>query len=69
MEDAEDLITLSDNLNLTGSNNATVMGYAGKYFKLTQDINFSGKTFYGIGVKTQHAFMGNFDGQGYTIKI
>ena len=48
--------------------------FAGKYFKLTADIDLSGKAWIGIGMMynaatdVNHGFAGNFDGNGYVIE-
>ncbi len=49
---------------------------AGRYYKLTRDIDLAaygagyngGKGWLPIGVKSGHAFLGNFDGGGYAIR-
>jgi len=41
--------------------------YAGKYFKLMNDINLGNQNWTRIGDTSNHAFKGTFDGDGHTI--
>jgi len=49
--------------NVNNGNN-----YSGKYFKLTSDIDLSGKEWVPIGKDYNHRFMGNFDGDNFKIE-
>ncbi|MBQ7376131.1 MAG: hypothetical protein IJW52_04560, partial [Clostridia bacterium] len=56
---------------LTGINDstATTSDFAGKFIKLSEDIDISGKQWIPIGIDdSQKVFSGNFDGAGYTVK-
>lgn len=57
----DELVWFRDDVN--GGNT-----YAGKYVKLTADIDLAGENWVAIGSATQeHGFMGNFDGQNHKI--
>ena len=66
MEDVQDILTLSNNLN-NYTSNPTVAHYNATYFRLENDLDFTGISFDGIGVANQISFNGSFDGQNYTI--
>jgi hypothetical protein len=61
------LISTAGDMNQIGCNNTDW----DKHFKLTADINlcaYTGTQFNRIGIDTEHAFGGVFDGNGHTIK-
>lgn len=60
INDEWDLCRLEDRVN-AGEN------FRGKYFKLMNDIDLSGKIWYPIGVKSDACFEGLFDGNNKTI--
>ena len=56
---------------LTGINDstATTSNFSGKFIKLSEDIDISGKQWIPIGIDSSYnVFSGNFDGAGYTVK-
>ncbi len=65
IQSASDLAKLAANVNCATADTS----YAGKYFKLTCDININNKNWVGIGTAAVDAttFMGNFDGDGHLI--
>ncbi|MBQ3228184.1 MAG: hypothetical protein IJB43_06335, partial [Clostridia bacterium] len=61
--------SFSSPLELTGINNskASVKNFAGRYVKLTANIDLSEHLWIPIGADSSNEFKGNFDGNGYTI--
>jgi hypothetical protein len=59
IEDAEDLMTIAVQVNSGKS-------YAGRYFKLSSDIDLAGKEWIPIG-QEPHSFRGNIDGNGKSV--
>ena len=61
IKSASDLAKLAANVNFNNGNTA------GKYYKLTCDVNIDSKTWTGIGSSTANKFKGIFDGDGHLV--